>query len=219
MKKKVLISFYLLIAIIGVTVFITTNGLKGKNYKAVQAGEKVYQQQCLICHGDTGKGEGKNAGTSINSQIFLSSVSDQDLTHYIEFGRPEAAMPAYGPRLSEEQLKNVVAFIRNWQKKKIKFDVPDKISGNVENGEKIYQRACIQCHGERGAGKVKMGTALANPGYLKYNTDEQIWINTAYGREDTRMAPSLKGTEGVRQLSKKDITDVVSYIRSLEKGE
>jgi cytochrome c oxidase cbb3-type subunit 3 len=62
-----------------------------------------------------------------------------------------------------------------------------------------------------------MGTALSNPQYLKYTTDKQIWIETAYGREETRMGPSLKGLEGVRQLKEKDITDIVTYIRSLEK--
>ncbi|RDU35205.1 cytochrome c [Neobacillus piezotolerans] len=219
MKKKVLIGFYILIVLIGLAVFMTANGFQGKNAQAVQAGEKVYKQQCAICHGDNGKGEGANAGTSLNSQVFLSSASDDDLVNYIAEGRPEAAMPAYGPRLSKEELKNVVAFIRDWQKGEMKFDVPDPIAGNAETGEKIYKRSCIQCHGEGGAGKPKMGTVLAHPNYLKYSTDQQIWINTAYGRENTRMAPSLKGLDGVRQLSKKDISDVVAYIRSLEKEE
>ncbi|WP_240035227.1 c-type cytochrome [Neobacillus notoginsengisoli] len=219
MKKKLLIGSYVLIVILGITVFISTDGFKGKNYEAVQAGEKFYKQECAICHGDTGKGEGKQVGTAISSQVFLSSVSDKDLYNYVKYGRPEAAMPAYGPRISEEQLKNVVAYMRNWQKEKVKFDVPEKITGSVAEGEKVYNLSCIQCHGEAGAGKPKMGTALSHPLYLKYTTDKQIWIGTAYGRENTRMAPSLKGLEGVRQLSEKQISDVVSYIRSLENKE
>jgi cytochrome c oxidase cbb3-type subunit 3 len=74
----------------------------------------------------------------------------------------------------------------------------------------------MSCHGENGAGREKMGTVLSNPQYLKYTTDRQIWISTAYGREETRMGPSLKGEEGVRQLKEKDISDVVTYIRSLQ---
>jgi cytochrome c oxidase cbb3-type subunit 3 len=61
-----------------------------------------------------------------------------------------------------------------------------------------------------------MGTALSNPQFLKFTTDKQIWIGTAYGRDDTRMAASLKGLDGVRQLEKEEITDIVTYIRSLE---
>jgi cytochrome c oxidase cbb3-type subunit 3 len=62
-----------------------------------------------------------------------------------------------------------------------------------------------------------MGPALSNAQYLKYTTDRQIWIGAAYGREDTRMGPSLKGLEGARQIKKNDISDIVSYIRSLQK--
>ncbi|MDR6998706.1 hypothetical protein J2Y67_001138 [Neobacillus niacini] len=33
------------------------------------------------------------------------------------------------------------------------------------------------------------------------------------------MGPSLKGMEGVRQLKEIEITDIVSYIRSLDKEQ
>jgi cytochrome c oxidase cbb3-type subunit III len=217
--KKLLIGIYVLI-IIGIIICIDNSHLfDGKNSKAIAAGEKVYVKNCLICHGETGKGEGKKAGTAINSQHFLNSVSDKDLYHYVKYGREGTAMPAYAPRLSEKQLNNLVAYMRDWQTEEIKVDVPKTISGDPERGKAQYNLYCLNCHGEEGAGKLKMGTALANPQYLKYTSDKQIWIGTAYGREDTRMGPSLKGLEGVRQLKEKDITDIVTYIRSLEKKD
>ncbi|MBO0960778.1 c-type cytochrome [Neobacillus sp. MM2021_6] len=215
--KRILIGFYILI-IIGIIVCISNSDIFArKNSKAIAAGEKLYTKNCLICHGSTGKGEGANAGTALNSQNLLSSVSDKDLYNSVKFGREGTGMPAYGPRLSEKDLLNLVDFIRNWQTEDIEFDVPKVISGDLERGEKQYNLYCLNCHGEAGAGKLKMGTALANPQYLKYTTDQQIWIGTAYGREETRMGPSLKGLEGARQLKKEDITDIVTYIRSLEK--
>lgn len=126
-------------------------------------------------------------------------------------------MPAYGPRLSDKELKNLVAFIRDWQTKEIEFDVPKTISGDPERGTAQFNLYCLNCHGEAGIGKEKMGTALSNPQYLKYTTDKQIWIDLTYGREETRMGPSLKGLDGARQLKEKDINDIVTYIRSLEK--
>ena len=125
-------------------------------------------------------------------------------------------MPSYGLRLSEDELNNVVTYIRNWQTEEIQFDVPKTVAGDVVNGEKLYNVYCMNCHGEGGSGKLKMGTALSNSQYLKYTTDKQIWISTAYGRDDTRMAATLKGLNGVRQLKKEEITDIVTYIRSLE---
>lgn len=214
--KKILYGLYPII-IIGIIICIINSGIfSSKNSKAIAAGEIIYQKHCLICHGDNGKGEGKNAGTAINNQQYLNTVNDKDIFNSVKFGREGTGMPSYGPRLSDDDLNNVVAYIRNWQSEEIEFDVPKTISGNPVNGEKLYNLYCINCHGEAGAGKLKMGTALSNPQYLKYITDKQIWIGTAYGRDDTRMAPSLKGLDGVRQLKEEEITDIVTYIRSLE---
>lgn len=214
--KKILIGSYILI-IIGIIFILGNSSLfNSEKSKAIAAGEKVYNKNCLLCHGDTGKGEGKNAGTAINNQNFLSTVTDNDLYNYVKYGREGTGMPAYGPRISEKDLNNLVAFIRNWQNKTIKFDVPNTISGNPEQGMKRYNVYCVNCHGEFGEGKLKMGSALSNPQFLKYTTDKQIWITTAYGREETRMGPSLKGLDGVRQLSKEDINDIIAYVRSIK---
>ena len=214
--KRLLIGSYILI-IIGIVIVISNSNIfSNKNSKEITAGEKVYQQQCLICHGETGKGEGKKAGTSLNNQNFLNSVSNKDLYHYVKYGRESTGMPAYGSRLSEKQLKNLVAYIRDWHTKKIQFVAPKTFSGNPENGRKQYNLYCLNCHGEEAAGMPKMGPSLSSHQYLKYTTDKQIWISTAYGREETRMGPSLKGLDGVRQLKKEDITDIVSYLRTLK---
>ena len=215
--KKILIGFYILI-IIGIIVSISNSGIfNSKRSVEIAAGEKIYKKNCISCHGETGKGEGSKTGTALNSQNFLSNVSDKDLYNYIKYGRDGTVMPAYGPRLSDKDLKNLVAFIRDWQTKEITFDTPKTIAGDPERGMAQFNLYCLNCHGEAGIGKEKMGTALSNPQYLKYTTDKQIWIDAAYGREETRMGPSLKGLEGARQLKEKDITDIVTYIRSLEK--
>ncbi len=113
--KKILIGSYILI-IIGIIAVLGNSGIfHSKDSKAIAAGEKIYIKQCLICHSETGKGEGKNAGTALNNQNFLSTVSNKDLYHYVKYGREGTAMPAYGPRLSEKDLNNLVAYIRDWQ--------------------------------------------------------------------------------------------------------
>jgi cytochrome c oxidase cbb3-type subunit III len=215
MKKLLNVGWIFII--IGVIVIIRNSHIfETQDSKAIAAGEKVYNQQCVVCHGKTGKGEGTKVGTAINNQNFLSAVSDMDLYNYVKYGRKGTAMPAYGLRLSEKDLTNLVAFIKKWQTNEINYGAPKDISGNLKNGAKLYKLYCLSCHGEAGAGKSKMGTALSNPQYLKYTTNQQIWIGAAYGREDTRMSPSLKGLEGVRQLKKDDITNIVTYIRSLQ---
>lgn len=213
--KKILYGLYMTIIIGIIICLINSDIFNSEKAQAVAAGEQIYQKQCLICHGETGRGEGKNAGTAINNQNYLSTVSNKDIFNSIKYGRENTVMPSYGPRLSDVEINNLVMYIKDWQTKEIDFDVPKKIAGNPENGEKLYELYCLSCHGESGAGKLKMGTALSNPQYLKYTTDQQIWIATAYGREDTRMGASLKGLDGVRQLKKEEISDIIMYIRSI----
>ena len=214
--KKILIGIYILITV-GIVVVITNSSLMTKkDTKAIAAGEKIYNQQCFACHGDDGKGKGAKEGTAINNQQYLNSVSDKDLYNATKYGRDGTVMPAYAANLTDQDLKNLVAFMRNWQTKSLDQDVPDNITGNAENGKKIYNLYCANCHGLEGVGKKKMGTNLVSPQKFNYTTDKQLWIGTAYGRENTRMAPSLKGLEGVRQLSESEISDIVIYIRSLE---
>jgi cytochrome c oxidase cbb3-type subunit III len=213
MKKIILgLSFFIIVILI-----IAIGSSKDNTQNAyAQEGEKMYAQMCAACHGETGLGEGEFSGTALNNQQFLSSVSDEDIFNYIKFGRVEALMPEYGSVLEDEEINKLTAYVRDWQHKDIKFEVPDKIEGDPEKGKNLYGLYCLSCHGESGQGKKAMGTALGNPDYLKHTTDEQIWIATAYGRDETRMGPSLKGLEGVRQLKKQDISDIISYIRDLQ---
>jgi cytochrome c oxidase cbb3-type subunit III len=214
--KKILIGIYILVTLGIIFLLFQLNPKEKKDLVAIEAGEKLYMQMCASCHGNTGLGEGAKQGTALNNQQFLNTVSNQDLYHYVKYGREGTIMPDY-EFLSDEKLNQLVAFMRDWQTEKINFEAPETISGNIENGEKVYGLYCLSCHGVDGIGKKKMGTALSNHQYLKYNTDQQIWISTAYGREKTRMSASLEGLEGVRQLSKDEITDVISFIRSFEK--
>jgi cytochrome c oxidase cbb3-type subunit 3 len=214
--KKILIGIYILITLGIIFLLFQLNPKEKKDLVAIEAGEKLYMQMCASCHGNTGLGEGAKQGTALNNQQFLNTVTNQDLYHYVKFGREGTIMPDY-EFLSDEQLNQLVLLIRDWQKEKIQFEAPETISGDIENGKKVYGLYCLSCHGVDGVGKKKMGTALSNPQYLKYITDQQIWISTAYGRDKTRMAASLEGLEGVRQLSKEEITDVITFIRSFEK--
>lgn len=216
MMKKVILGLSIVIIVI---LIMAINSLTSKNNTQnayAQEGEKIYVEKCASCHGATGLGEAEFSGTALNNQQFLSSVSDEDIFNYIKYGRVEALMPEYGSVLKDEDIKKLTAYVRNWQKKEIRFEVPDKIAGDPEKGKNLYGLYCLSCHGESGRGKKKMGTALGNPEYLQHSTDEQIWIATAYGRDETRMGPSLKGLEGVRQLKKQDISDIIIYIRGLQ---
>lgn len=180
-------------------------------------GRALYSAQCASCHGDNGKAEAGLPGTALNNRQFLNTVSDRDLFHYIKYGRQNTRMPAYEASLTDEQINHIVSWLRSWQKQKDSFQKPVRFAGDATQGQALYKTYCAMCHGADAKGKPGMGTALSNSQYLKYTTDEQMWISIAYGREGTTMGPALKGQKGIKQLSEEEVSNIVSYIRSFQK--
>ena len=81
----------------------------------VRAGKVLFDQHCAICHGPRGQGDGLQiAGANVAD---LSSPRTQrklnvDLLTTIHEGRPGKVMPSWEYRLTVEQTKNVLAYIR-----------------------------------------------------------------------------------------------------------
>jgi len=85
-----------------------------------RAGKELFEKYCVTCHGPRGRGDGLEiAGATVAD---LSSAATQrklnvDLLTTIHEGRPGKVMPAWKWRLSEEQSKSVLAYIRTLQRK------------------------------------------------------------------------------------------------------
>ena len=82
------------------------------------AAEATYKAKCAMCHGPDGKGEtatGKMMKVKDFTSEEVQKMSDADLTAAITSGKGK--MPQY-KTLSEDQLKDLTAFIRAFGKKK-----------------------------------------------------------------------------------------------------
>jgi mono/diheme cytochrome c family protein len=82
-------------------------------------GKPIYETNCLMCHGAHGKGDGLIGATLRPPPADLTgpqarAKSDKDLLTVIQDGR--AAMPAWKTRLNEQDLQNVLAYIRSLSK-------------------------------------------------------------------------------------------------------
>ena len=104
---------------------VTVLGLWGAGLASVEApsdqerlqrGRIIYEQRCLDCHGSEGRGDGRKAlslsprpGNLISAAT--SAKSDEDLLKIIANGRTE--MPAWKDELSDEQQRDVLAYIRS----------------------------------------------------------------------------------------------------------
>ena len=82
------------------------------------AAEATYKAKCAMCHGPDGKGEtatGKMMKVKDFSSEEVQKMSEADLTAAISSGKGK--MPPY-KTLTAEQVKDLVAYIRAFGKKK-----------------------------------------------------------------------------------------------------
>ena len=70
-----------------------------------QSAQQIYQQNCAGCHGDEGGG---GVGPALAGNRALEDAA-QTTNRIVNGG---GGMPAYGGRLSEEQISAVVTYIR-----------------------------------------------------------------------------------------------------------
>ena len=118
MKTKFAIVIALIVWGLSLTVLNGTALSAGGDTKK---GKKVYEQYCLVCHGPQGKGDGP-VGMALKpppanlSGDMVKKKPDSELLTVIRKGRTGTAMPAWEKDLSEEQIKNVLAYVRSLSK-------------------------------------------------------------------------------------------------------
>jgi mono/diheme cytochrome c family protein len=79
-------------------------------------GAQIFQTNCQMCHGTQGHGDGP-AGQSLepkpkNLAVLQKSVGDDYLFWRINEGKPGTSMVAWKGILTEEQIWQIVSFIR-----------------------------------------------------------------------------------------------------------
>jgi mono/diheme cytochrome c family protein len=86
-------------------------------YTLAEGGDHIYKSKCAPCHGPSGAGDTK-LGQSMKIRDMRSAEvqkqSDDELEAIITKGKGK--MPAYGGKLKEEQIDELVKFIRTLKK-------------------------------------------------------------------------------------------------------
>ncbi|MBI3297203.1 MAG: c-type cytochrome [Elusimicrobia bacterium] len=174
-------------------------------------GAKLYAGRCAGCHGKDGEG---GLGSVLASDSFLAMADDRFLYKAVTEGRPGTGMPAWR-QLSSEDVADLLAHLRGWQKSPPLADAGGRRRGNPEFGKFLYDKGCVSCHGSEGQGGV--GGQLANPVFLASASDEFLWRTVAYGKQGSAMRGFLKGlpAESLMPMESSDIEHVVAYLRSL----
>jgi menaquinol-cytochrome c reductase cytochrome b/c subunit len=144
----------------------------GATYKEqVAAGQKLFEEQCAKCHGQTGEGgEVKDVegleGTflnAINSDDYLFTRTDETTYNVVDYGQPGLGMPAFGLAnggpLNDQQISAIVAFVRSWDSRIVVEEEAGSVAalapGEIPDYEKhvapLLKRRCFACHREGAA--------------------------------------------------------------------
>jgi high-affinity iron transporter len=81
-------------------------------------GKATYVRLCSVCHGDQGKGDGP-AGPALRppaadlTSSKVKGAADAELFQTVQNGKPSTAMIAFKKQLSDQQIHDVVAYIRS----------------------------------------------------------------------------------------------------------
>jgi len=153
--------------------------------KVLDAGKASYTRECMVCHGDAGRGSGPyrdylQPGPPDFGDGSYGDYTDADYFWRISEGVPWSAMPAWKIEYDEEERWKLVYFIRTiftqTQERppepsaenafeypdfyKESMRLPDDVS--FEDGKKYFLQLCSHCHGLAGNGKGWDGEYL-NP--------------------------------------------------------
>ncbi|MBI3694429.1 MAG: c-type cytochrome, partial [Acidobacteria bacterium] len=114
---------------------------------AVAAGAVRFRIYCSECHGRLGRG---GRGPDLASGRWTHGGNDEDIARTIAKGVPGAGMPAFGDQWDQNDIRELVAFIRSLAAGAGAIQV----TGNAENGRQIYwgKGACSGCHMIAGRG-------------------------------------------------------------------
>ncbi|HEX8941597.1 MAG TPA: cytochrome c/FTR1 family iron permease [Gemmatimonadaceae bacterium] len=177
----------------------------------VAAGERLYQANCVSCHGPRGLGDGPAAATlnpkppSIGTASTMASVTPATMFRKVSVGVLGTAMPSFSSKLTAEQRWNIVMYLGSLRSS----------PHEVAEGEGLYTQACAECHGVSATGDgpmarslTKLPPELGSFAWQAERSDSQLAVAVSAGMPGTPMPPSSTMTPA-------QVRSVVAYLRTL----
>lgn len=218
------------------------------------AGAEVYGRRCIWCHGEEGDAvtdmaERLNppprdftfAQYKIKATAFDNDYpNDDDLFRMIRDGMPGTAMPGWADVLSDQQIWDLVAYIKAFGG--LEEEEPGPImdygkqvtssAQSIEQGEKLFHEddRCSECHGEQGKGDAVKGLKddagfrtwprnLTKPWTFRASNDpKDIYTRISTGIPGTQM-PAFADPVSDKKLTIEERWHVANYVNSLAKTQ
>lgn len=183
------------------------------SWSEIEAGQEVYDNLCVNCHGLYGHGDGSLASQmpgplpDLSATDYQTRHSDEELVQIITKGKE--AMPGTEDILSAQEIKNVIAYIRL-----------------LSPGYESYDRFCAACHGANGtpidivtytedekdyAEFESLNLLSFDAAYLKAHTDKQLIPKIQHMLKSQRLTmPHFAG-----YLKPEEAREIFRYLHNL----
>jgi alcohol dehydrogenase (cytochrome c) len=137
------------------------NPLAG-NADAVQAGMGLFRSRCADCHGMDARGV---RGPDL-TQVWVTGRTDSGLFRTLRRGVPGTEMPSVGPRTPDDEIWKILAYLKTIAAEP---SAADGVSGNAQNGERVFRANCAGCH-KTGSTGGRLGPDLSRVGVSRART-------------------------------------------------
>ncbi len=143
------------------------------NPEAKEIGQRLFLTYCASCHGSDAKGAKGFPNLTDNDWLYGGEPDQIKATLYE--GR-QGVMPAWGPQLGAEGVKDVVNFVRS-----LSGLANDSVRAG--RGKEIFAANCVACHGPEGKGSLALGMPVGAP-----NLTDKVWL---YGSSEAALTETI----------------------------
>jgi mono/diheme cytochrome c family protein len=166
---------------------VAKEGPKPFDVELYTRGQRIFESQCIFCHGRYGRGDGewsnvvKDRPRNLTTGIFKFRTTpmgflptEADLARTIRTGISGTMMPTFA-KLNDSDLKGVIAYVKSfssrWEDAKNYAEpvaIPDtpawfggpEATKHAEAGAEVFRQTCFTCHGVDGKGHGPASKAL-----------------------------------------------------------
>ncbi|MFT7185437.1 MAG: cytochrome c oxidase cbb3-type subunit 3 [Pseudohongiellaceae bacterium] len=176
-----------------------------KDKSAMKIGQRLYANNCAVCHGSTGRGA--LGFPNLTDNDWLYGGDPAKIKETLIYGRA-AQMPVKGlnPAMTKSDVSDLTHYLLSFSGRS-----DDKVA--VEKGGKMFQTACAACHGADAKGNQSVGAP---------NLTDNIWL---YGGTTSKITQTLLyGRAGVMPAQKDKLDEdkihlLTAYVYSLSNKE
>lgn len=175
-----------------------------KDPEAVQVGQRLFGNNCAVCHGSDARGA--TGFPNLTDADWIFGGSPEKIVETLTLGRVSIGMPSFTAapyNLDEAGIKNLTAYV-------VSLSGRQPAAGDATEGQALFTaKGCAGCHGADAKGMQMMGAP---------NLTDNIWLYG--GTEDAIMTTIAQGRKGVMPAFKEKLGDdkihvVAAYVYSL----